>query len=72
LAVVRRVRFEEDDQQLSRNFPDPDPLDLAREEATGHLAFAGGIHYCPGATLARLEGEVVFSTLLEAAPPSSS
>jgi cytochrome P450 len=48
-------------------FPDPDRLDLGRE-AAGHLAFGHGIHYCLGAPLARLEGEVAFGGLLSRFP----
>jgi len=50
-----------------RQFPDPDTLDLAREP-NKHLAFGLGIHYCLGAPLARLEGEIAISTLLRRAP----
>ena len=44
-------------------YPEPDRFDIAR---TGirHLSFAAGIHFCLGAPLARLEGEVVFDRLL--------
>ena len=45
-------------------FADPDDLRLDRPNAGRHLAFAAGIHYCLGAPLARLEGEVVFERLL--------
>jgi cytochrome P450 len=58
-------------------FPEPDRLDIGRD-ASGHLAFGHGIHYCLGAPLARVEGEVAFGALLArfpgmslAAPPSS-
>jgi cytochrome P450 len=44
-------------------FPDPDRLDLSRGEK-GHLAFGYGIHFCLGAPLARLEGEIAFTSLL--------
>lgn len=40
-----------------------DLLDLGRD-ASGHLAFGHGIHYCLGAPLARLEAEIAFSHLL--------
>ena len=57
-------------------FPDPDQLELGRD-ASGHLAFGHGIHYCLGAPLARLEGEIAIGALLArwpglalAVPPS--
>ncbi len=46
-------------------FDDPNRLDLARPDARRHLAFASGPHYCLGAALARLEGEIAFTTLLD-------
>ena len=48
-------------------FPDPDRLDLERD-ASGHVAFGHGIHYCVGAPLARLEGEIAFGALLARFP----
>ncbi len=48
--------------------PDPDRFDLHREQAARHLAFSGGVHYCLGAPLARLEGEVALRVLAERAP----
>jgi cytochrome P450 len=48
--------------------PDPDRFDLAREQTAPHLAFSGGAHYCLGAPLARLEGEVALRLLAERAP----
>lgn len=48
-------------------FAEPARLDLARRD-TRHLAFGGGIHYCLGAPLARLEGEIAFQTLARRLP----
>jgi cytochrome P450 len=48
--------------------PDPDRFDLHREQTTPHLAFSGGAHYCLGAALARLEGEVALRLLAERMP----
>ncbi|WP_235564396.1 cytochrome P450 [Modestobacter sp. Leaf380] len=47
---------------------DPDRFDLHRVQAAPHLAFSGGAHYCLGAPLARLEGEVALRVLAERAP----
>jgi cytochrome P450 len=49
-------------------FPDPDRLDIERTNAGTHLAFSHGIHYCLGAPLARLEGEIAFGRLLARFP----
>jgi len=49
-------------------FPDPDAFDIHRENASAHLALAFGPHFCLGAALARLEGEIVFSTLARRCP----
>ncbi len=50
------------------HFPDPARLDLQRENAHTHLSFGGGIHYCLGAPLARLEGEIAIAALLRRMP----
>ncbi len=48
-------------------FPDPDRMDVTRERLKP-LSFGGGIHFCLGAQLARIEAEVVFRTLLRRMP----
>ena len=45
-------------------FPDPDRLDVLRENAAGHVAFGFGRHFCLGAHLARLEIRAIFRELL--------
>ncbi len=48
-------------------YPEPDRLDITRTDVRP-LSFGGGIHYCVGAQLARLEGEIAIATLLRRLP----
>lgn len=48
-------------------FDHPDVLDITREN-NKHLAFGHGAHYCLGAPLSRLEGQIAISTLLQRLP----
>jgi cytochrome P450 len=49
------------------HFPEPDALDLTRDTRQ-HLAFGHGIHYCLGAPLARLEGQIAIGSLIQRFP----
>jgi cytochrome P450 len=48
-------------------YADPDRLDIRRADVRP-LSFGGGIHYCLGAQLARIEGEIAIATLLRRLP----
>ena len=48
-------------------FPDPDRCDI-RRDASAHLAFGQGVHFCVGAPLARMEGPIAVRRLLERLP----
>ena len=50
-----------------RQFDHADTLDLTREP-NRHLAFGQGVHFCLGAPLARLEGQIAINTLLRRIP----
>jgi cytochrome P450 PksS len=61
LAVIASANRDE------RQFADSDRLDITRENIK-HLAFGQGVHYCVGAPLARLEGQIALQTLVERLP----
>ncbi len=61
LAVIGSANRDE------AHFAHPDTLDLTREN-NRHLAFGQGPHYCLGASLARLEGQIAIGTLAQRMP----
>lgn len=61
LAVLASANRDE------QHFANPDVFDVAREP-NKHVAFGFGIHFCLGAHLARLEGQIALQTLLHRAP----
>jgi cytochrome P450 len=46
------------------HFSDPEHLDVGRSEGAP-ISFGGGIHFCLGAALARMEGQIVLDRLLD-------
>ena len=63
MVFVSLVGADTDPQQ----FADPEVLDILRRE-NQHVAFGKGIHFCLGAPLARLEGQIAIGTLLQRLP----
>lgn len=61
IAVISSANRDEDEIE------NPTRLDFERE-SNPHLAFGKGTHYCLGAPLARLEGEIALNTLLRRLP----
>nr|WP_279588900.1 cytochrome P450 [Amycolatopsis granulosa] len=49
-------------------FADPGRFDVRRENAREHISFSAGRHYCLGAALARMEGEVGLRALFDRYP----
>jgi cytochrome P450 len=52
----------------AQTFPEPDRLDLTRDNAKEELGFGYGRHQCVGQQLARAEMQIVFQTLLRRIP----
>ncbi|GGV55753.1 cytochrome P450 [Streptomyces spectabilis] len=49
-------------------FTEPDTFDITRTDATSHIAFGKGIHYCLGAPMARIQLRVAFRNLARRFP----
>ncbi len=48
--------------------PTADQVDVGRPDASQHVTFGSGIHFCLGAALARLEGQVAMSSIIRRCP----
>ena len=48
-------------------FPEPDRLDVGRQD-NKHVALGAGIHFCLGASLARLEGQIAITAIVQRLP----
>ncbi|MEH6590501.1 MAG: cytochrome P450 [Halioglobus sp.] len=60
--VMLRYHAANRDREL---FDEPNDIDIDRGNAGDHIAFGQGIHFCPGAMLARKEMIVAFTALFE-------
>jgi len=49
-------------------FDAPDSFDIHRANASRHISFGKGIHYCLGANLAKVEAQLVLAALAERLP----
>lgn len=49
-------------------FDDPEHFDISRQNAREHVSFSAGRHYCLGAQLARMEGEIGLRALFQRFP----
>lgn len=67
IVLISLLSAGRDNQQFG---PDADALNLHRD-ASGHLGFGHGPHYCLGAMLGKLEAEVVLSTLTQQFPDAA-
>jgi cytochrome P450 len=57
------VRFDAANRD-SRKFQEPERLDVCRQNASNHLSFGQGIHFCLGAMLARKQMYIAYERLL--------
>ena len=64
-AVLLSVSSANQDESA---FPEPERMDIAREQVNPHLAFGHGARYCIGAALARIELTAVFERLFRRFP----
>ncbi len=63
IEIAAAVGSAMEDAAVER-FPDPDRLDFHRPD-NRHVAFGWATHFCFGAPLARLEGQIAFEALLQ-------
>jgi cytochrome P450 len=61
LCIVRYAAGNRDPDK----FPEPETFDIRRPNAGQHLAFGAGVHFCPGAQLARQEMQIACNAILD-------